>query len=40
METMVLGATLCGSLAAAFVVQKALLEAWIRAMERTSRMTR
>ena len=32
METLVITTTLAGSLAAAFVLQKAILEAWLRAM--------
>jgi hypothetical protein len=32
MQTLVVGATLAGSMATAFVLQRALLEAWLRAM--------
>lgn len=32
METLVITTTLAGSLAAAFLVQKAILEAWLRAI--------
>ena len=32
MQALVVGATLAGSMATAFVVQRALLEAWLRAM--------
>ena len=32
MQAFVVGATLAGSMATAFVVQRALLEAWLRAM--------
>jgi hypothetical protein len=32
MQTLMVGATLAGSMATAFVLQRALLEAWLRAM--------
>jgi hypothetical protein len=32
MQAIVVGATLAGSMATAFVLQRALLEAWLRAM--------
>lgn len=32
MQAFVVGATLAGSMATAFVLQRALLEAWLRAM--------
>jgi len=34
MEAIVIGATLVGSFTTALVLQKALLEAWLRAMDR------
>ena len=33
MQALVVGATLAGSIATAFVLQRALLEAWLRAMQ-------
>jgi hypothetical protein len=33
MQAIVVGATLAGSLATAFLMQRALLEAWLRAMQ-------
>ena len=41
MQAFVVGATLAGSMATAFVLQRALLEAWLRAMhhEATVRST-
>ena len=33
MQAFVVGATLAGSMATAFVLQRALLEAWLRAMQ-------
>ncbi len=33
METLVISTTLAGSLAAAFLVQKAILEAWLHAID-------
>ena len=33
MQALMVGATLAGSMATAFVLQRALLEAWLRAMQ-------
>jgi len=33
MQTLVVGVALAGSMATAFLVQRALLEAWLRAMQ-------
>lgn len=36
MEPVILGATLCGSMATAFLLQRALLAAWVRSLARYS----
>jgi hypothetical protein len=39
MQAFVVGATLAGSMATAFVLQRALLEAWLRAMQHQAPVT-
>jgi len=39
MEVIMVGATLAGGMATAFVLQRALLEAWLRAMQHQAPVT-